>query len=87
MFTTTEDVDLRPGREAVMTIGGKLNLALNPDEQVMALTPNGSASLNWSMKIGENVELNSIGSGRGSPKVSFMDMKGQVLETAAARYT
>ncbi|MDO8683313.1 MAG: carboxypeptidase-like regulatory domain-containing protein [Armatimonadota bacterium] len=83
------NVIVEADKQAAVTIGGKLSLAINPDEKEMILVPNSSKNLDWIIKIGNNVSLSSIGdrSQGSAPKVNFYDKTGKLISTATAGYT
>lgn len=90
-FSCTFDapVSIKPDQQTAFAVSGDLSLAIDPDTSRMAVKPGQSATLNWSIKIGDKVTLNSIGdrTAASAPKVSFYDSTGKLIKTTTAGYT
>lgn len=82
-------VDVKPNAKSTVDIGGKLSMAIDPDQKVLTWTP-GTNTLTWVITLGYNVTLNSIGDRNNSsntPIVKFFNNKGKLVYTAKTNYT
>lgn len=85
----SSNAEIKPGEETVIEVNGKLSLAINPEAKKMTWTLGKTEDLHWSIKIGKDVELDSIGDDDRSnpPKIKFFNKNGKLAQTATAGYT
>ena len=62
-------------------------MAINAEAKDLYLFPDDSFEIDWSVKIGDKMELSSIGDSPTSPVVKFFDRKGKMLHKTDASYT
>ena len=83
-------VEVNANTQSTVDIGGKLSMAISPDEKNLTWRPGQSATLQWVIKIDNSVTLNSLGnrsSSSDSPVLKFLDSKGKLVHTAKVGYT
>lgn len=74
-------------KQSIVSIGGPLKLAINPDKKVWYLKPGSSADVSWDIRIGSNITVQSLGSSDREPIVNFYNKAGKLIYTTTAGYT
>jgi hypothetical protein len=74
-------------KQSVVSIGGPIKLAINPEKKVWYLKPGSSADVSWDIRIGSNITVQSLGSSDREPIVNFYNKAGKLVHTTTAGYT
>jgi hypothetical protein len=75
------------GKQTTIPIAGRLRMAINPEKKIWYLKPGSAADVNWNIKIGQNITVESLGNSDKEPTVKFYNKAGKLIHTTTAGYT
>lgn len=80
-------VVLDPDKESVLTVSGKLSLAIESARKELVLLPGQRQTIGWDIKVGDKTTVSALGDSDRSnaPKVKFYK-NGKLLRTTTAEY-
>lgn len=83
------ETEIKPGKQNIVTISGGLSMAINPEKKEMVMKPGQHNAIEWNIKIGDRIAVNSIGyrNQNSTPKVRFYDAEGKLVHEGAAGFT
>lgn len=61
-YNDKELIEIEPGEETALSLGGPITSAIEPDKKTLALTPGKMESINWETKAGDNTVLQGLSS-------------------------